>query len=111
MSSCLALSIADLVQRAIDSVAKLDDVGLDNDTTHGLRLFAHRLTASDLLDALIERHEEVQANKKKLSWLDQLGVDWTVRTPYRQQSGDLDGDVWAHPMRLVTLANFLAKTA
>lgn len=108
----LAPRIGDLVQRAIDSVAGLEDeVGLSNETVHGLRLFDRSLTPSEFLDALIERHEEVQARKKKLSWLDQLKGDWTVRTPYRQQGGDLKDDAWVHPMRLLTLANFLARTA
>jgi hypothetical protein len=99
------------VQRAIASVANLNDVGLSNDTAHGFRLFANRLTPGEFLDALIERHEEVQASKKKLSWLDRIEGDWTVRTPYRNQSGDLKDEIWAHPMRLVTLANFLRETA
>lgn len=107
----LAPRMGDLVQRAIASVANLNDVGLSNDTVNAFRLFANRLTPGEFLDALIERHEEVQGSKKKLSWLDRIEGDLTVRTPYRNQSGNLKDEIWAHPMRLVTLANFLRHTA
>ncbi len=106
-----AAKIGDLVQRAVAAVAELDDVALSNEAAHALRLFAARVTPVQFLDGLIERHEEVQANKRKLSWLDQIESDWTVRTPYRNQSGDLDDEVWTHPMRLTTLARFVAETA
>jgi len=105
-----APKIGDLATRAIASVAELNDAELSNDTMHGLRLFARSLTAREYLDAIMERHEEVQASKKKLSWLDQLGGDWTVRLPYRNQGGDLKDEIWTHPMRLVTLSKFLRET-
>lgn len=107
----VAPKIGDLVNRAIDSVAALDDVGLSNETVHGLRLFTAKLDPKEYFNALIDRHEEVQANKKKLSWLDQLDGEWTVRLPYRNQSVELNDAIWTHPMRLVTLANFLTETA
>ena len=102
--------MSDLVRRAVDSVAELDDENLTYETANAGRLFARQLSSSEFLDALIERHEEVQAKKKKLPWLDQLGNDWAVRTPYRNQGLDLKDDVWTHPMRLVTLARLLAET-
>lgn len=107
----MAPRICDLVNRAIDSVTALDDIGLRNETLHGLRLFTTKLDPREYFDALIDRHEEVQANKKKLSWLDQLEGEWTVRIPYRNQTGDLNDEIWTHPMRMVTLANFLTETA
>ena len=107
----LAPRIGELVNRAITSIDELSDVALSHDTAFGFKLFASRLAPTQLLDALIERHEEVQRNKRKLSWLDQLDGDWTVRPPYRNQSGDLRDETWTHPMRLVTLATFLAETA
>ncbi|PZS19712.1 MAG: hypothetical protein DLM57_03470 [Pseudonocardiales bacterium] len=107
----LAPRVGALVDRAITAVTALDDVALSNDTADALRLFTGRSAPAELLDALVERHEEVQAGKGKLSWLDQLQGDWTVRIPYRNQPIDLDDKVWTHPMRLTTLANFLAETA
>jgi len=107
----VAPKIGDLVQHAVISVAELDHVELSNETAHAFRLFTGRLTPVQFFEALIERHEEVQASKRKLSWLDQIDGAWTVRTPYRKQDGDLDDSVWTHPMRLVTLANFLTETA
>lgn len=106
----LAPRIGDLAQRAVGSIDELDDAGLSTDTRNALRLFDRKQTPRGFLDALIERHEEVQTNKKKLSWIEQLEGDWTVRPPYRNQSGDLDDQIWVHPMRLHTLVNFLAET-
>lgn len=107
----LAPRIGGLVQQAIESVAELEDVGLSSETIHVLQLFGKKLKPMEFFEALVERHEQVQSKKKKLSWLDQLGRDWTVRTPYRIQSDHLKDEIWAHPMRLVTLANLLAETA
>ena len=107
----LAPRIGGLVQKAIGSVAELGDEALSADTARELQLFARNFKSCELLDTLIDRHVEVQAKRKKISWLDQLEADWTVRPPYRNQSDDLKDDVWTHPMRLTTLANFLAETA
>lgn len=107
----LAPRIGDLARRAIDSVAALGDVGLTNDAVVVLQDFARRFTSSQFFEALLERHEQVQAARNKLSWLDRIGDEWTVRTPYRNQDGDLDDGSWTHPMRVVTLAQFLRETA
>ena len=106
----LSSRIGDLVQRAIASVSQLEN-GLAHDTAHDFMLFDRRLTPDQLFEALLERHEQVQAGKGKLSWLDQLSEDWTVRVPYRNQPAVLDDEVWTHPMRLTTLARFLSETA
>lgn len=106
----LAPRVGDLVQCAISSVAELDDGFLNHETNLALQRFAYRFKPSELLEALVERHEQVQANKKKLSWLDRLDGDWAVRIPYRNQSIDLNDSIWTHPMRLVTLAKFLRET-
>jgi hypothetical protein len=107
----MAPKIGDLAKRAMDSVEMLDDTTLSSETRSGLGNFARTMTPRGYLDALIERHEEVQANKKKMSWLDQLDQEWTVRLPYRNQSDDLKNELWTHPMRLVTLARLLRLTA
>lgn len=107
----LAGKIGDLAQRAIDSTAMLGDDGLSSDTMKALSPFTRQLTSRQFFECLTERHEEVQREKQKLSWLDQINGDWTVRTPYRNQDGRLDDATWTHPMRLVTLANFLRWTA
>ncbi len=108
--AALAPKIGGLVRKAIDSVATLGDDTLAHDAEHGFGAFQDKLSAQTFFDALIARHEQVQATKGKLSWLDQIDGDWTVRSPYRNQTGELDDDIWAHPMRLVTLASLLAKT-
>lgn len=103
----LAGKIGDLAQHAIDSVAELGDDNLSLNTVNILSPFASKFTSGQLFDCLIERHHAVQSAKQKLSWLDQIDGDWTVRTPYRNQDDRLDDAAWTHPMRLVTLANFL----
>jgi len=108
--AALAPKMGGLVRQAVDSVAALGDEALAHEMEHGLALFQGELSAQKFFDALIARHEEVQAARKKLSWLDQLDGDWTVRSPYRNQTDDLHDDTWTHPMRLVTLANLLART-
>jgi hypothetical protein len=107
----LAPRIGGLVRRAIDSVAAVDDDALAHETEHSFGLFHDVSSVHALFEALMARHEQVQAAKRKLSWLDRVGEDWTVRSPYRNQTIELSDDIWAHPMRLVTLANLIARTA
>lgn len=106
-----APKIGELVQRAIQSVDALDDAGLSNDTRRAFREFERPHTPVSFLDALIARHEAVQASKKKLSWLDQFDGELTVRIPYRNQNDDLNDKLWTHPMRVETLSRFLRETA
>jgi hypothetical protein len=107
----LAPKIGDLANRAIDAVGELGDASLSLEALNSLSPFASTFTAEQFFDSLTERHDEVQSSKQKLSWLDRLDGDWTVRTPYRNHDGNLDDAKWTHPMRLVTLANFLGWTA
>ena len=109
--AALTPKIGGLVRKAVDSVAALDDEALAHETEHGFGSFQGELSAQKFFDALIARHEEVQASRKKLSWLNQLDGDWTVPSSYRNQTDELHDDIWTHPMRLVTLANLLARTA
>lgn len=109
--AALTPKMGGLVRKAVDSVAALDDEALAHETEHGLGSFQGELSVQKFFDALIARHEEVQAARKKLLWLDQLDGNWTVRTPYRNQTDELHDGSWTHPMRLVTLANLLARTA
>lgn len=102
--------IGNLVKRAIDKVGDLDKGELSNETSNAFRNFNRELKCEQFFNALIDRHEEVQAKKKKISWLDQIDGEWIVRSPYRNQSGDYDDEIWTHPMRLATLANFLTET-
>lgn len=107
----LAPKIGDLVKRAKASVDQIGDTELSNQTERAFQFFSGAPSPAELLDLLIERHEEVQSRKKKLMWIDQIGGDWIVRIPYGTENDDLNVDIWAHPMRLKTLATFLAETA
>lgn len=77
----LAPKIGYLVKQAITSISELDEVGLGNQAALVLERFAAPFTPHEFLHALIERHEDVQASKDKLSWLDRINGDWTVRIP------------------------------
>lgn len=107
----LAPRIDCLVQRAVDSVAELGDPVLSDEVQQGFRRFGMSHSPGTLFEAIVERHEEVQARKRKLSWLDRIDGDWTVRIPYRNQEVSDSDEQWTHPMRLVTLANLLRETA
>ena len=107
----LAPKIEGLVKRAEDSVNEIGDGSLSDAVDRCFRRFGSAHTASSLFEAVIERHEEVQSKKKKLSWVDRFKDDWTVRTPYRSQETPPGEEVWTHPMRIVTLANLLRETA
>lgn len=106
----VAPSVGDLVRRAVDSLAQVDGA-LARDAAVGFALFDRDLDGGGLLDALIQRHDEVQSAKDKRMWLEELSGKWLVRPPYRDQSIDLDDTIWVHPMRLTTLATFLRETS
>lgn len=102
--------IGGLVSKAIDSVAELGDSNLSDETSNGFQLFKRNFTPQEFLDTLIERHEDVQAKRKNLSWLEQISGELTVRPAYRSQEPIINENDWIHPMRLVTLARFIEET-
>lgn len=106
----LSQKIGSLAKRAIDAVGEIGDDSLSLDTEKTLELFTSEFSCETFFNQLLVRHQMVQSAKEKLLWLEQIHNDWIVRTPYRNQSGSLDDSMWVHPMRLVTLANFLRWT-
>lgn len=94
---------------AVRSAAAVDE-GLGGEVAECLQRFGRDLSPSDFFDALLGRHQEVQAAKGKLMWLDEIGGGFVIRPPYQNQSLDLDAAVWTHPMRLHTLVAFLRET-
>jgi hypothetical protein len=101
--------VAPLVKIALAAAEKLD-VGVATDVTESLCSFEHIHGSTDLLDALMERHEKVQAAKAKRSWFEAYAEDWLVRGPYQSQRVVPEGS-WSHPMRLRTLVQFLQETS
>lgn len=59
----LAPKIGGLVRKAVDSVAALGDDTLAHDAEHGFGPFQDKLFAQTFFDALIARHEQVQATR------------------------------------------------
>lgn len=106
----LATQTRDLVRRAIDTAAELDE-GLALDAELALGVFDQTFTAADFVRAMIARHKDVQGSKGKRMWIDPIKDDWFVRRPYRRDWGQLDDRIWTHPMRIETLLAFLVRTS
>lgn len=99
-----------LCDAAVGSATALDDV-LGREVEDCLQRFASNLTPAAFMQALLARHEEVQAAKGKLMWLDDIAGGYAIRPPFQNQSIDMDAAFWTHPMRLHALATFLRETA
>ena len=106
----LAPKLGGLAKPAIDAVAALDE-SLAHKVAESLRLFDRALSPEDFVDALINRHQQVQEEKGKRMWIDPLRGKWVIRPQAPEQSLHLDDAVWTHPMRVNTLAQFLRATA
>ena len=106
----LAARVGDLVRHAVEAAAELDE-GLALDVELVLGEFDRAFTTSEFVNALISRHQDVQTAKGKRMWIDPIKYDWFVRTPYRRDWGQLDDQIWTHPMRVETLLGFLVRTA
>lgn len=107
--SALAPKLRDLTQHAIDAVAALDD-SLAHKVTDGFSRFDRAMTPAEFVEALIDRHQNVQEAKGKRMWIDPIRDKWAIRPQAPEQRLGLDDDLWAHPMRIMTLAQFLRAT-
>lgn len=103
-----ARDLPDRIHRAVDSAAAYDDT-LALQVATALSWFEQSMGAGDLFETLIARHADVQSGKGKRTWLDEIAGGWIVRPPYREQV-IADDEWWVHPMRLLTLAQFLRET-
>lgn len=108
--SALAPKLGHLTKHAIDAVAALDE-SLAHKVADGFAHFDRAMAPAEFVEALIERHQQVQEAKGKRMWIDPIRDKWVIRPQAPEQSLDLDDDLWAHPMRVTTLAEFLRATA
>jgi hypothetical protein len=108
--SALAPKLGRLTKHAIDAVAALDE-SLAHKVADGFAHFDRAMAPAEFVEALIERHQQVQGTKGKRMWIDPIRDKWAIRPQAPEQSLDLDDDLWAHPMRVTTLAEFLRATA
>lgn len=106
----LAPQLGDLTRRAIDAVAALDE-SIAHKVADGFTHFDRAMAPGELVESLIERHRQVQEAKGKRMWIDPIRDKWAIRPQAPAQSLDLDDALWAHPMRVTTLAEFLRATA
>lgn len=104
-----ARAVPDMVGRAVDATARVGD-DLASDVESVFQMFSTRQTSERFVDDLLARHGAVQAAKGKRTWMDEIREGWYVRPPYRDQGVPDDDEWWIHPMRLRTIAQFLAAT-
>lgn len=102
-------AMPELCKRAVDSAARVRD-DLASDVESVFQAFAARQSAASFVDVLLDRHAAVQRAKGKRTWLDEIREGWYVRPPYRDQLVPTNDEWWIHPMRLRTVAKFLAAT-
>jgi len=105
-----AARVPSLVATAIDAITQADPA-LAHEVSSSLGQFEACTTLDRLYEALIHRHDRVQAAKGKRMWVDPVDSRWAVRPPYRSISDDLPEGTWVHPLRLRTLAAFLEATS
>lgn len=105
----IAARVPALVAAAHSAYAELDNPYVT--AADPFSSFSEPMSPAQFSGALIARHENVQADKAKLPWLDDQGDEgWRVRRLFRDQPPQ-SPDTWLHPMRLNTIARFLEATS
>lgn len=105
----LALRLPTLAKRAIDYIDAFDP-SLTPKVVGCFEWYEETSPPAALIEALIGHHERVQTAKGKRMWIDPLRGRWMVRPQAPRQRLDLLDEVWSHPMRISTLAEFLRAT-
>lgn len=108
--AALAPRLEFLTKRAVDAVAELDE-SLAHEVVECVSHFNRAMTAVEFVNALINRHQQVQEAKDKRMWIDPIRGKWMIRPQSPRQNVDVPDVIWTHPMRLSTLAEFLRATS
>lgn len=85
---------------------KLDAVGLAADLETSLGHLAEHLTREQLVEALLDRHDAVQAAKGKRSWFERDERGFAVRGIGRLDEAFVERAEYLHPYRLFALRSF-----
>jgi hypothetical protein len=106
-----ARELPGLFSRAVDAMAIIDAVGaIEQD----LGEFAVRRPAAELVELVLNHHDEVQSKKPpdgKRPWFEPVRDGWVVRTPYGKPLEPALADQYIHPVRVAAMCRFLADTA
>lgn len=97
----------------VASFDRLAPLGLNLDLERRLGMFAEPMNASELAEALLAHHDNVQAAKTprgKRPWFEPYGSGFVVRGPYRIDAAP-ERRPFVHPMRVWSLHQFLRDTA
>jgi hypothetical protein len=63
---------------------------------------------TELVDALLVRHERVQENKGKRPWFEQTARGFVIRPLYRNGTGREITGSYVHPYRINAIRSFLS---
>lgn len=102
-------------RRALMAMEKAVEAGADLEIASRFAAsfsdFDRVMNPSDLVDALVLHHDQVQAGKPpigKRSWFELVSDRWAVRQLYRVEGPVERREGFIHPYRLSTLVSFLA---
>jgi hypothetical protein len=97
--------LPDALARAVD---RLDPLGEGQKLQATLGHFAERYPEEELVEAVLEHHERVQAAKGgKRPWLERAGPGFYVRDAYRTSDDPAGTEDYVHPYRVWALSSFI----
>lgn len=85
---------------------RLAALGLAGELEHALGALAERMPREQLVEAILDRHDEVQAGKKKRSWFERDERGFAVRGIGRLDEPFTERVDYLHPYRLLALRSF-----
>ena len=85
---------------------RLEEVGLAGEFEAELGQFAEHLPADQLVEAILDRHDEVQARKGKRAWFERDERGFAVRGIGRLDDPFVPRAAYLHPYRIFALRSF-----
>lgn len=99
----LSSAIPQALEAAVDP---LETVGLSADFETALGSLGEDMAADQRVEALLDRHDDVQARKGKRSWFERDERGFAVRGIGRLDEGFAERSEYLHPYRLIALRSF-----
>ncbi len=104
----------ELPTRFAAAAEAMAELGAEADLEHALGDFAIPRQIDELVELLLQHHEDVQGRKLpngKRPWFEPLRDGWVVRGPYADHREPELGPWFIHPVRVAALASFLTESA
>jgi hypothetical protein len=99
--------VAQSLSAAIRSAGeRLEEVGLAAEFEAELGQFAEHLPADQLVEAILDRHDEVQGRKGKRAWFERDETGFAVRGIGRLDDPFVPRTAYLHPYRIFALRSF-----